>query len=110
MRYDSELWNTTLLLIPANFGDHWILFAVTNMLQARSKESVIPPLQAVAEGELEPDSEPFSILVLNPQSEKTKRGLKDKIKSYLEWHYLFTKGEELQFVFSYDAKVERHCV
>lgn len=104
-QYDPELWDTVLLLIPANLGDHWILFAVTNMSQARPKTSAAPRLQTLNEGDLKPDSAPFSILALNPQSEKTKRSLRDKIKSYLEWHYLNVKGEELEFVDSHNAKV-----
>lgn len=108
-QYDSELWNTELLLIPANLGDHWILFAVTNMHQAVSKSSVAPPLQTITEGELKPDNETFSILALNPQDDETKRSLKNTIKAYLEWHHQLIKQDELQYVSSYDAKVSDSC-
>lgn len=108
VQYDPELWNTVLLLIPANFGDQWILFAVTNMAQALPKTSVGPRAQTLTQGDRKPDSAPFAILAFNPQSEKTKRSLRDKIKSYLEWHYLVTKGEELEFVDSHNAKVSAH--
>lgn len=104
-QYDPELWNTLLLLIPADLGDRWVLFAVTNMARAQARTSVAPPLQTLVEGELKPDSKPFAILALDSQGERHTRGLTNKIKSYLDWHYLAMRGEALEFVDSHNAKV-----
>lgn len=72
--YDDELWKSTLVLIPADFGSHWILFAVTNLLQACSKTSVPPIIQTVLEGERRPDDQPVAILAFNAVlGSKTKR-------------------------------------
>lgn len=74
------------------------------MSQARSKTSATYT-QIIADGEIRPDNERFTILALNPQSAKTRRTLTNVIKSYLEWHFHMVKEGELQYVGGYSAKV-----
>lgn len=102
--YDAEIWHSSLIIIPAHVDGNWILFAVTNLDQACSKTSVPPRPQTIADGDCKPDEDPVAILALNMKGSETRQQHRDWVKAFFDWHFQMMKGEELQWINSFNAK------
>lgn len=106
--YDGQVWGSSLILLPANFDDHWVLLAVCNAREATSVSNVPPPTQATMVGEDEPDGSRFCMLTLN-SLEETPRRITRALKMYLEYSFKRIFDAELQFVKAWKARVRgRH--
>lgn len=102
--YDAYVWSSTLILIPAYYHNHWILFAVCNAALAQPKNNVAPPCQEIEPGDRRPDQRKFCILSLNARGETPER-LRRAIGMYLGYHYLTMRGEHLEYVDDWEATV-----
>ncbi|KAG9044325.1 hypothetical protein FS837_008341 [Tulasnella sp. UAMH 9824] len=103
----QEIWSASLLLIPIQITHHWLLAAVTNPCQAVSREASREGLHDVIPGELKPDREPFTILLLNssPQyAASTVSKLPAQLRRFLELTWFKLKSSTLEFVNSYPVK------
>lgn len=106
----EEIWDASLLIVPVQISHHWILMAVTNPSQALSQESSPHRVHDEIPGELKPDSEPFTILLLNsaPQfSPNVVTKLPAQMKRFLELTWLKLRLSSLEFVNWYEVKVRQ---
>lgn len=103
--YDEQVWGSSLILIPANFEDHWVLLAVCNAREAAPATNVPPPAQLTTAGDDEPDVNRFCMLSLN-SLENTPRRITRILKMYLDYSYRQTFGVDLQFVKAWVAQVK----
>lgn len=106
----QEIWSASLLLIPIQVNHHWLLVAVTNPCQAVSQDVPREGLHNVMPGELKPDREPFTILLLNssPQyAASTVSKLPAQIRTFLELTWFELRSSALEFVNSYPVKVRQ---
>ncbi|KIO26895.1 hypothetical protein M407DRAFT_23837 [Tulasnella calospora MUT 4182] len=103
----DEIWGATLLLVPVQVNHHWILIAVTNPLQAISRETFQRGVHDVIPGELKPDREPFTILLLNSAPQYALNvisKLPAQMRLFLELSWFKLKGSSLEFVNWYPVK------
>lgn len=102
--YDNQIWGSSLILLPANFDDHWVLLAVCNACEASSAATVPPPTQETMAGDDEPDGSRFCMLTLN-SLEETPRRITRALKMYLDYSFKRSFNAELQFVKAWNARV-----
>ncbi|KAG8902565.1 hypothetical protein FRC00_002449 [Tulasnella sp. 408] len=97
----EEIWEASLLLVPVPINRHWILIAVTNPCKSIAKDSSRSGAHDIAPGELKPDREPFTILVLNSAPLYTIKSISKipiRLRAFLEFTWRKLKSTSLEFV------------
>ncbi|KIO29008.1 hypothetical protein M407DRAFT_6486 [Tulasnella calospora MUT 4182] len=97
----EEIWEASLLLVPVPISRHWILIAITNPCKANAKDSSRSGVHDLAPGELKPDREPFTILLLNSaplHSTKSISKVPITVRKFLEFSWRKLKSTSLEFV------------
>lgn len=98
------MWNSTLLLIPANIDRHWILLVVCNAREAVSSRTPRVVCQQIEPSDNKPDGMPFCILSMDSfgASRESLRGL---LRSYLQFDYQRRNGEPLEYLDGFRVRV-----
>ncbi|KAG8919527.1 hypothetical protein FRC01_001244 [Tulasnella sp. 417] len=97
----AQIWASSLILLPAQFGGQYVLLAVTNACLAISRSDPARSIHDVLPGHSKPDREPFAILFLSSTSVLEARSLeriKYLIVQYLQLLWKWECGADLEFV------------
>ncbi|KAG8963810.1 hypothetical protein FRC00_004999 [Tulasnella sp. 408] len=107
-RYHTMFWSSRLIIVPLQRNHHWVLAVVTNPYVATAQDTVRPPSQIPVEGDIQPDQQPFSILLLNSWVRSPSIDFMSQcLRSYLNYSFNAIQGGELQYVYSYQTKCPR---
>ncbi|KAG9044755.1 hypothetical protein FS837_007579 [Tulasnella sp. UAMH 9824] len=96
-----RIWRSSTLLIPFQHSYQWILVAVTNLVEAVSRDFVGPRLHDVLQGEAKPDRNRFTILVLSSSrlvKSKSLIQIAQHVKVFLNLSWEQLHGTKLEFV------------
>lgn len=107
--YDDRVWDSSLIIIPANFADHWIIIAVFNASIASASSAIPSPLSRPPPGEDRVDRSPFCIVTFNSTG-PTKSARVSIVRRYLEFHWQKLFATELQYAEIWKGTVGCLCL